>query len=403
MNDTQRQRRSISSGAAFLMAVSAIGPGFLTQTTEFTFRFGASLAFAILVSLVIDIGGQLNTWRVIAVSGKRGNEVADAVLPGLGWVITAVVIVGSFIFNLGNLSGCALALEALLGIPMAVGATASALLGVVLFLLPRMMTAVDWFSKVLGVGMIVMTFYVLVVTAPPVGEAARHMLWPVEGIAYPAVTLVGGTIGGYIMFSGAHRLLDGGVSGTEQLSTITWASIQGILITGIMRVVVFLAVLGVAQTGVKLSQRTPVFDAFRVAAGDLGFLLSCLIFWAAAITSVVGCAYTSISFLNLRERDRLRSGLIVAFIVASLLVTVTLQMAELPATTLLIGAATINGVLMPVILGMILLAAYRRSLMGEYRQPAWATALGLVAWVGTVGLAGVLLYPLLSSHAGPQP
>lgn len=396
MNDTKQQRRSVSSGAAFLMAVSAIGPGFLTQTTQFTFEFGASLACAILVSLIIDIGGQLNTWRVIAVSGKRGNEVADAVLPGLGWIITAVVIGGSFIFNLGNLSGCALALEALLGMPMAVGATLSALLGVILFLLPRMMTAVDWFSKVLGVGMIAMTFYVVIVTAPPLGEAARQAFWPEQIPVYPMVTLVGGTIGGYIMFSGAHRLLDGGVSGSEQLGAITWASIQGILITGIMRVVVFLAVLGVAQTGAALSQRTPVFDAFRAAAGDLGFLLSGLIFWAAAITSVVGCAYTSISFLGLRERERLRSWLIVAFIVVSLLVTLLLQLAQLQPTDLLIGAATINGILMPVILGMVLLAAYRPGLMGEYRQPAWATALGLIAWLGTVGLAGVLIYQRLS-------
>ncbi|MBL8792682.1 MAG: divalent metal cation transporter [Planctomycetia bacterium] len=396
MNDTPRQRRGVSSGAAFLMAVSAIGPGFLTQTTQFTFQFGASLAFAILVSLVIDIGGQLNTWRVIAVSGKRGNEVADAVLPGLGWVITAVVIVGSFIFNLGNLSGCALALNALLGWPMPVGATLSALLAVVLFLLPRMLTAVDWFAKVLGIGMIVMTCYMLFVTAPPIGEAARHALTPTLNTAFPAVTLVGGTIGGYIMFSGAHRLLDGGISGVEQLPAITWASVQGILITGVMRVVVFLAVLGVTQTGVQLSPTTPVFDAFRAAAGNLGFLLAGSIFWAAAITSVVGCGYTSISFLRLSERERLRAGLIIGFIIASLTVTLALQLAELRATTLLIGAATINGVLMPVTLGTILLAAYRRSLMGEYRQPAWATAFGLVAWVGTVGLAGVLLYPLLT-------
>src|SRR5215210_799612 len=93
------------SGAAFLMAVSAIGPGFLTQTTQFTARLGASLAFAILLSIVIDVGAQLNTWRVICVSGKRGQEVVNAVVPGLGWLVTAVILIGSFIFNLGNLGG----------------------------------------------------------------------------------------------------------------------------------------------------------------------------------------------------------------------------------------------------------------------------------------------------------
>ena len=41
-------RRTALLGAMFLMATSAIGPGFITQTTEFTVRIGASFAFAIL-------------------------------------------------------------------------------------------------------------------------------------------------------------------------------------------------------------------------------------------------------------------------------------------------------------------------------------------------------------------
>ena len=56
-------------GAMFLMATSAIGPGFITQTTQFTAQLGAAFAFAILVSILIDVALQLNVWRVIGVSG----------------------------------------------------------------------------------------------------------------------------------------------------------------------------------------------------------------------------------------------------------------------------------------------------------------------------------------------
>src|SRR5215204_298334 len=110
---TKRRLGGTLTGAAFLMAVSAIGPGFLTQTTTFTERLGATMAFAILVSIVVDIGAQLNTWRVVCVSGKRGHEVADAVVPGLGYLVTTVIVAGSFIFNIGNFNGCALGLRAL--------------------------------------------------------------------------------------------------------------------------------------------------------------------------------------------------------------------------------------------------------------------------------------------------
>lgn len=55
----------------FLTATSAIGPGFITQTTEFTVQIGAAFAFAIVVSILVDIAVQLNVWRVIGVSGMR--------------------------------------------------------------------------------------------------------------------------------------------------------------------------------------------------------------------------------------------------------------------------------------------------------------------------------------------
>ena len=60
--------RSALMGAIFLMATSAIGPGFLTQTAVFTNQLGAAFAFAILVSILIDIAVQLNVWRIIGIS-----------------------------------------------------------------------------------------------------------------------------------------------------------------------------------------------------------------------------------------------------------------------------------------------------------------------------------------------
>ena len=74
--------RSTLLGAMFLMATSAIGPGFITQTTAFTVELGAAFAFAIAVSILVDIALQLNVWRVIGVSGRRAQELGNLVLPG---------------------------------------------------------------------------------------------------------------------------------------------------------------------------------------------------------------------------------------------------------------------------------------------------------------------------------
>jgi Mn2+/Fe2+ NRAMP family transporter len=387
--------RSIRTGAAFLMAVSAIGPGFLTQTTQFTAQLGASLAFAILLSILIDVGAQLNTWRVICVSRKRGNEVADAVVPGLGYLVTAVIVAGSFIFNLGNLSGCALGLEALFGLNQTAGIIWSALLAIALFMLPAMLTGVDWFTKVLGALMIVVTFYLVFVTQPPLDQAVLRAVYPEEIDVGVIVTLIGGTIGGYIMFSGAHRLLDGGIAGPEHLREITAGSVMGIVITGVMRLVLFLAILGVVTMGASLSPERPVFDAFEFGAGGVGRGLAGLVFWAAAITSVVGCSYTSISFFNIPAGSRRRASLIVTFIVLSMSATLALRGFGWPATKLLIFAGLANGLLLPVLLAVVLIAGRRRGVMGDYRQPLWATALGALALAATVFMAGFTIYRML--------
>ena len=105
-------------GAVFLMATSSIGPGFLTQTSVFTVQMGAALGFAILLSIIVDIAIQLNVWRVLGISGLRANELGNIVLPGLGWFMAALVFIGGLVFNIGNIAGTGLGVNAMLGLDL---------------------------------------------------------------------------------------------------------------------------------------------------------------------------------------------------------------------------------------------------------------------------------------------
>lgn len=96
------KKLKVMLGAAFLMATSAIGPGFLTQTAVFTETLMASFGFVILASIVLDIGAQINIWRIIAVSKKRGQDIANAVIPGLGYLVAFFIVLGGLAFNIGN-------------------------------------------------------------------------------------------------------------------------------------------------------------------------------------------------------------------------------------------------------------------------------------------------------------
>ena len=45
---SKRSALNVAMGAAFMMAMAAVGPGFLTQTATFTGKLGANFGFAIL-------------------------------------------------------------------------------------------------------------------------------------------------------------------------------------------------------------------------------------------------------------------------------------------------------------------------------------------------------------------
>ncbi len=384
---------SILLGAAFLMATSAIGPGFITQTTVFTERLKAAFAFAIVVSVLVDIVVQLNVWRILAVSGLRGQDVANRVLPGLGYFLAFAVALGGLAFNIGNVGGAALGFNVMLGMDQNTGAIVSAVIAIAIFLWRDLGRAMDRFTQVLGLVMLAMIAYVVVRTSPPAAESVREIVKPSVIDWTTILTLVGGTVGGYITFSGAHRIIDAGIVGTENLGRINRGSLNGILITGIMRFLLFMAVLGVVVTGVKLDPSNPAADAFRIAAGEVGYRIFGIILWSAAITSVVGCSYTSVSFLRTLFGfvERYYRYWIIGFILAS---TMVLTQVGRPVT-LLVLAGSLNGMILPLSLASMLLAVHRRDIMGEYRHPVWLTVLGWVmvaftAWMAWGALQGLV-------------
>jgi len=227
----------------------------------------------------------------------------------------------------------------------------------------------------------------MVRSRPDYAAALHGAVAPGRVELLPLVTLVGGTVGGYITFSGAHRLLDAGIGGPGDVPRLTRAAAFGIGVTAVMRVLLFLAVLGVVGRAGALDPGNPAADAFRQGAGEWGYRVFGVVLWSAAITSVVGCSYTSLSFVRtlwapLRQSPRYA---LAAFIGAALVIYLFLGR----PVRLLVLAGGLNGLILPVTLGVVLVASRRRDLMGEYRHPTSLQAVGWVAWAVSVG-AGVL-------------
>jgi Mn2+/Fe2+ NRAMP family transporter len=366
------------------MATSAIGPGFLTQTAVFTGQLGADLAFAILVSVLLALAVQLNVWRVLGASGRRAPELASAVVPGLGPVLVAFVFLGGLVFNVGNVAGCGLGL-AVYGVPAGAGAALSVAFVALLLASPLAGAAMDRVARGLGLLMILLTAGVMIASRPDVGAALRSSVWPGRLEVLPIVTLLGGTVGGYIPFSGAHRLLDAGVSGPGAVGRLTRSAVLGVCVAALMRVLFFLAVLGVVGHGATLDPANPPASAFRLGAGEWGYRFFGVVLWSAALTSIVGCTYTSLSFVESLwpPLARRRGAAVTAFLSVSLGLFLWLGR---PVRLLILGGA-LNGLVLPVTLLVTLLAARHRHLLAGYRHPRWLEAAGWAALLGATAAA----------------
>lgn len=407
----KKSSRSILMGAAFLMATSAIGPGFLTQTAVFTGTLGPSFGFVILASLLMSAVAQLNIWRVLCYSGLRGQDAANRLVKGLGFLLAGLISLGGLAFNIGNVGGGALGFNALLGLPDRTGCLLTGLLALVIFLSRRAKSLVDRVVKYLGAMMLLVILVLAVLTRPPVGEAVKNTFLPSAepGELFPAIlTLLGGTVGGYITFAGAHRLIDAGLTGKEHQRLVRRSAVAGILIAALFRVLLFLAILGVVNRfpGIDLADPSknggipglaayrgisnPAAYAFRVGAGEAAYRFAGLVLLGASVTSVIGAAYTSVSFLktfhsSIARRENLW---IMGFIGISTLVMTLLG----GAAKLLVLASALNGLILPLTLGVCLAAAKNQRIMGEgYRHPTWLLVTGILvvlaaAYVGVTSL-----------------
>jgi len=403
--DTNKRSKSVMISAAFLLATSSIGPSFMTQTAQFTAQYGASFVFAIVCVIMMDIIAQTNIWSIIGVSGLRGQEIANKVLPGLGNFLICLVSTGGFFFNIGTVGGMSLGLNALCGLNQKVGAALCGLLAICVFLSKNANAIVDKIAKALGGLIIVIMVAICFISKPPVGQVAVRLFTPENpgGMFFSMITMLGTCCGGYIAFAGPHRLLDENYGGAEgDLQHFRKTAWTGISVSGSVRMLIYLCALGVCTVGGTFvaenataiaTASNPAAEVFRLAAGNIGYRVFGLALFAASLTSAIGTTYTSTTFLKglhpfVARHDRWFScGLI-------LIPTLILSFIGRAKEGVLLGGVA-NGLILPISLSCMLLACRNKKIVGDnYKHPLWLQLLGWIVVCCAAYLA-VLSFPSL--------
>ncbi|CAH1594088.1 Uncharacterized membrane protein YcsG [Vibrio jasicida] len=368
------QKKAILS-VAFLMATTSVGPGFLTQTAVFTNIYKIDMAFPVFASMFITFGIVMNLWRIVGVSGMRIQDIANKVAPGMGYVVGILLALGAVAFNFGNVSGSALGINVLTGVDTTWGALFTGVVGCLLFVVHNASKRMDQMARYLGLFMIILIAYVAMTSLPPMGETVSAAIMPTDvgSLLLPTLTIVGGAVGGY--YTGAQRLIDIGLQGKENVPAIKTAAWAGISIAVVIRILLFMAVFGVIATGATLDSTNPAADAFRQGAGEVGYFIFGLVLFVASITSVVGNSYMAISLIKTLFPivARNEKAWCVGFIIITSLGTVTMNMPIL----LLMLAGLVNSIILPIVLGIVLVATRRKDIVGDYKHPAYLTLTGV--------------------------
>lgn len=135
-------------------------------------------------------------------------------------------------------------------------------------------------------------------------------------------------------------------------------------------------------TGVTLNSENPPASVFEHVLGPIGRNIFGIVLFAAAMSSVIGSAYTSATFLKTLHKsvNNKTNIIVITFIVVSTLVFLFLG----KPVTLLIVAGALNGLILPITLGTILIASKRKSIVGDYKHPTWMLVFGIIAVVVTI-------------------
>ncbi|RYZ52898.1 MAG: divalent metal cation transporter, partial [Sphingobacteriales bacterium] len=320
------------------------------------------------------------------------QDIANRLLPGLGYALMLLIVFGGLAFNIGNLAGAGLGMNVMFNIDPVHGAVISCFLAIGVFIFKEATAAMDLVSKILGLLMIALTLYVAFRSQPPLALALKESFLPVKIDLQSILTIVGGTVGGYITFAGAHRLLDAGIKGKGSVKAVNRSAITAITLASIMRILLFLGALGVVMSGARLDASNPAASVFKIAAGEIGYRLFGIVLWSAAITSVIGSAYTSISFLRNFSPwlFRYQRYVTIAFILLSAAVFVIIGQ---PVKTLLLAGA-LNGMILPIALAIMLIAAHNSRIMGDYKHPRWMSVLAIlvILTMTYIGIGSMIKY-----------
>lgn len=387
-------------GPGTLVAAAFIGPGTVTLCTLAGVSFGYQLLWAMLLSTLATIFLQEMTARLGVFTQKSLSEVIRAQLtnPLLKTIILVLIlsaiVIGNAAYEAGNIGGGILGLETIFGKrELDLGVINfnlfSLLIGMIAFLVLHFGNY-KLIEKVLISLVLLMSLSFImtaVLTRPNPVEIAKGLFVPhfPQKSTLTIIGLIGTTVVPYNLFLHASLV-------KEKWKTkdgLSWAKKDTIISIGLGGLVsVAIMISAVAIDSSAISNAADLAKSLEPLFGEFAkYVLSTGLFAAgitSAITAPLAAAYVVKGCLG--WEDNLKSGRFKTVWIIILSLGVLFSAIGFKPIDVIKFAQVANGLVLPLIVGLLLWIMNKKSVLGSYKNSALQNGIGMVLLAFTLFL-----------------
>ena len=394
-----------NSGPGTLVAAAFIGPGTVTLCTLAGVNFGFHLLWAMVLSIIATIVLQEMASRLGIISQKGLSEVIRSEIKHpiinklILLLILSAIVVGNASYEAGNISGGILGLETITGeFRIVLGNYSlnilSFVVGIIAFIL-LYIGSYKFLERVLVMLVLIMSLSFLItafLTKPDIFNILEGALIPSfpEGSLLTILGLVGTTVVPYNLFLHAS-LVKEKWNNPKDLKEVRKDTIVSIALGGLVSMAIIISAssigLGEISSAADLAKSlAPLYGDFASYFLGIGLFAAGI---TSAITAPLAAAYVARGCFGWESDLKSKQFRAVWFLI--LLLGVVFSSLGLKPIEIIKFAQVANGVLLPVVAGILLWMVNKKVVLGNYVNSKFQNILGFIILIITIflGLRGL--------------
>ncbi len=392
-------------GPGTLVAAAFIGPGTVTLCTLAGVNFGFNLLWTMILSIIATIVLQEMAARLGVISQKGLSEVIRTEIKNpfinklILFLILSAIVVGNASYEAGNISGGILGLETILGpqnfiffnYPINLF---SLLIGIIAFVL-LYIGNYKFLEKVLISLVLLMSISFIItaiITKPDIISILKGALIPKtpEGSLLTIIGLIGTTVVPYNLFLHAS-LVKEKWKHKKDLSLVRKDTIISVILGGLVSLAIIVS--AASMNSVEILNASDLAISLAPLYGDLAKYFLALGLFAAGITSAITAPLAAAYVVKgcFGWKTDLKSKQFRSVWIFILLLGVLFSSLGIKPIDIIKFAQIANGILLPIIAGVLLWIVNRKSVLGSHINSRIQNILGFLILIITIvlGLRGL--------------